>query len=84
MSCLMAMQCQTKHDEVADMPHPFLLQTYACRIAALPAETFFWLGAGEVDLKVGLHAQEFVRAYGAHVVDCTYDEAPQDLQSVSD
>lgn len=56
----------------------------ACRIAALPEDTFFWLGAGEVDLKVGLYVKDFVRAYGAHVVDCTYDEVPEDLQSISD
>jgi prolyl-tRNA editing enzyme YbaK/EbsC (Cys-tRNA(Pro) deacylase) len=32
---------------------------------------FFWLGAGEVDLKVGISAGEFVERYGAMVVDCT-------------
>ncbi|WZN63232.1 tRNA_edit domain-containing protein [Chloropicon roscoffensis] len=35
---------------------------------------FFWLGAGEVDLKVGFSAAEFAEAYGAHVIDCTYDD----------
>lgn len=41
---------------------------------------FFWLGAGEVDLKVGMSAAEFVKAYGGEdgtdclVVDCTYAE----------
>ena len=34
---------------------------------------FFFLGAGEVDLKVGFSAAEFVEAYCAHVLDCTYD-----------
>merc|ERR1712224_1042908 len=34
---------------------------------------FFWLGAGEVNLKVGLDAKAFTDAYDAHVVDCTYD-----------
>jgi prolyl-tRNA editing enzyme YbaK/EbsC (Cys-tRNA(Pro) deacylase) len=33
---------------------------------------FFWLGAGEVDLKVGLPAAEFVDKYQPMVVDCTY------------
>lgn len=35
---------------------------------------FFWIGAGEVDLKVGMSATEFVKAYGAFVIDCTYEE----------
>lgn len=42
------------------------------RIAQLNPD-FFWLGAGEVDLKVGLSAAEFVEKYHPHVVDCTYD-----------
>jgi prolyl-tRNA editing enzyme YbaK/EbsC (Cys-tRNA(Pro) deacylase) len=36
----------------------------------------FFLGAGEVDLKVGLRADEFVRAYydaPVYVVDCTHN-----------
>lgn len=33
---------------------------------------FFWLGAGEVDLKVGMSADDFIRAYEPCVVDCTY------------
>lgn len=42
---------------------------------------FFWLGAGEVDLKVGLSAAEFVRAYNAIVIDCTYDDDNGDAAS---
>ncbi|GFR50353.1 hypothetical protein Agub_g12562, partial [Astrephomene gubernaculifera] len=42
------------------------------RITQLPAGRF-WLGAGEVDLKVGLSVEEFVRAYQPFVIDCTYD-----------
>jgi hypothetical protein len=33
---------------------------------------FFFLGAGEVDLKVGFSAAEFVEQYKPMVVDCTY------------
>jgi len=43
------------------------------RIAALEPD-FFWLGAGEVDLKVGFSAREFAGAYGALTLDCTYDD----------
>lgn len=43
------------------------------KIAALQPDVF-WLGAGEVDLKVGMSAADFVRAYEPHVVDCTYDD----------
>ncbi|GIM03695.1 hypothetical protein Vretimale_8363 [Volvox reticuliferus] len=42
------------------------------RIAKLqPGE--FWLGAGEVDVKVGLNVDEFITAYQPFVLDCTYD-----------
>ncbi|GLC41642.1 hypothetical protein PLESTB_000693600 [Pleodorina starrii] len=42
------------------------------RIARLqPGE--FWLGAGEVDLKVGMNVDEFIAAYQPFVIDCTYD-----------
>jgi len=41
------------------------------RIAQLRPD-LFWLGAGEVDLKVGLSAADFIREYQPHVVDCTY------------
>jgi len=34
----------------------------------------FWLGAGEVDLKVGLSVAEFVSVYKPCIVDCTYDD----------
>lgn len=38
---------------------------------------YFWLGAGEVDLKVGMSAHQFVNAYKPCVIDCTYnDEVP--------
>ncbi len=30
-------------------------------------------GGGEVDLKLGLSAAEFVKAYSPFVADCTYD-----------
>jgi len=33
---------------------------------------FFFLGAGEVDLKVGFSAAEFVEKYKPMVLDCTY------------
>jgi prolyl-tRNA editing enzyme YbaK/EbsC (Cys-tRNA(Pro) deacylase) len=36
---------------------------------------FFFLGAGEVDLKVGLRAAEFIKVYQPMVVDCTYDSS---------
>lgn len=31
-------------------------------------------GGGEVDLKLGMSAREFVEAYSPMVVDCTYDD----------
>ncbi|PNW80986.1 hypothetical protein CHLRE_07g338250v5 [Chlamydomonas reinhardtii] len=34
---------------------------------------FFWMGAGEVDLKVGMSVKEFIEAYQPFVIDCTYD-----------
>ena len=43
------------------------------RIAELEPD-FFWLGAGEVLLKVGFSAARFTDVYGAHVVNCTYDD----------
>ena len=43
------------------------------KIAELQPDVF-WLGAGEVDLKVGTSAAEFVKAYEPYVVDCTYAE----------
>ena len=36
------------------------------------ASSLFFLGAGEVDLKVGLAPSEFVRAYAPLVLDITY------------
>lgn len=41
------------------------------RIAALQPD-LFWLGAGEVDLKVGMSAADFVKTHKPNVVDCTY------------
>jgi hypothetical protein len=35
---------------------------------------WFWMGGGEVDLKLRVDAREFARVYGAVVLDCTYDE----------
>ncbi len=35
---------------------------------------FFWMGGGEVDLKLGLSAPQFVAAYSPLVVDCTYND----------
>lgn len=38
----------------------------------LPAQPdFFWMGGGEVDLKMGLRAADFVRIYKPHVADVT-------------
>lgn len=54
-----------------------------CRISQLRPD-FFFLGAGEVDLKVGFSASEFMAAYDPYVVDCTYEEgeeAPQARQA---
>jgi len=42
--------------------------------AASGAPPYFWMGGGEVDLKLRVCAAEFARAYGATVLDCTYDE----------
>lgn len=33
---------------------------------------FFWLGGGEVDLKLGLKVSEFLREYKPFVASCTY------------
>lgn len=41
-------------------------------IARLKEGTFF-LGAGEVDLKVELKVSEFITKFNASVVDCTYE-----------
>lgn len=49
-------------------PLPIILSH---RIAQLQPD-FFFLGAGEVDLKLGLPAAEFVRRYQPFVWDCTY------------
>lgn len=35
-------------------------------------EGYFWLGAGEVDLKLGLNTQQFIKAYDPFVCDCTF------------
>ncbi|GAB4823617.1 hypothetical protein N2152v2_010663 [Parachlorella kessleri] len=44
------------------------------RIAELQPD-FFFLGGGEVDLKVGFSATDFIAAYEPFVVDCTREEA---------
>mmetsp|Transcript_7077 Transcript_7077/g.43611 ORF Transcript_7077/g.43611 Transcript_7077/m.43611 type:complete len:244 (+) Transcript_7077:786-1517(+) len=35
-------------------------------------EGCFWLGAGEVDLKLGLNTQQFIKAYDPFICDCTF------------
>jgi hypothetical protein len=42
------------------------------RIAELQPD-FFWMGGGEVDLKVGVPAAKFIEAYKPFIVDCTMD-----------
>lgn len=42
------------------------------RVAEL-APDFFWLGGGEVDLKLGVRWAEFAAAYHPYVADCTID-----------
>ena len=32
---------------------------------------YMWLGGGEVDLKLGFHVADFIRAYKPLVLDCT-------------
>eukprot|EP00982_Pelagococcus_subviridis_P000957 7944-Pelagococcus_subviridis.AAC.2 len=44
------------------------------RIAALGDDAAFWLGGGEVDLKLRVGVKDFVRATDAYLVDCTYDD----------
>ena len=41
------------------------------KIVALEPQTF-WLGAGEIDLKVGMSAADFVERAEPHVTDITY------------
>mmetsp|Transcript_5501 Transcript_5501/g.13769 ORF Transcript_5501/g.13769 Transcript_5501/m.13769 type:complete len:121 (+) Transcript_5501:3-365(+) len=48
---------------------PILMSHHIARLNP----NFFWLGAGEVDLKVGFSASDFIAAYGVHTVDCTVD-----------
>lgn len=50
-----------------------LLLLPPCRIAQLQPD-FFFIGAGEVDLKVGLPAAAFIEKYTPMVLDCTYDD----------
>lgn len=33
---------------------------------------YFWMGGGEVDLKLGLPTAEFISAYNPLLLDCTY------------
>jgi len=49
-------------------PLPIILSH---RIAELQP-SFFFLGAGEVDLKVGMPSEEFIQQYKPFVADCTY------------
>ncbi|XP_002985588.2 uncharacterized protein LOC9653783 [Selaginella moellendorffii] len=35
---------------------------------------FFWLGGGDVDLKLGINTQEFIALTNPFVIDCTYSE----------
>ena len=42
------------------------------KIPALSPD-FFWLGSGEVDLKVGFSAAKFIEVYQPYVADCTND-----------
>jgi prolyl-tRNA editing enzyme YbaK/EbsC (Cys-tRNA(Pro) deacylase) len=48
------------------------------RIAALGDDDqesdLFWLGAGEVDLKIGMHVKDFIASFSPFVVDCTYED----------
>lgn len=67
-----------------ERPRPQLIHPPPRRIAALPEDAFFWLGGGEVDLKMGMRARDFIAAYGAHVVDCTYDDDGAVPTQVSD
>lgn len=52
------------------------------RIEQLPTD-FFWLGAGEVDLKVGMPVQQFIAAYKPILVDCTYENAAPNASCLS-
>lgn len=45
---------------------------FSHKIAELQPD-FFWLGAGEVDLKVGMKAADFIEVYNPLVYDCTMD-----------
>lgn len=36
---------------------------------------YFWMGGGEVDLKLGMKTADFIAAYQPIVLDCTHDEA---------
>lgn len=51
-------------------PLPILMSH---KIAELKPD-FFWLGGGEVDLKLGMSAKDFIDVYKPFVVDCTYDD----------
>lgn len=42
-------------------------------MAELP---FFWLGAGEVDLKLGVDTQEFISGVRPYIMPCTRPKAP--------
>ena len=44
---------------------------FSHRIAQLD---FFWMGGGEVDLKLGMRTCDFIDAYQPLVIDCTHDD----------
>jgi len=43
--------------------------------------SFFFLGGGHIDLKLGVDFDQFVKAYDANVADVTYDDGVADLDS---
>ena len=66
--------CRFKHNAVSpvglkDTTVPIVLSH---KVAELQPD-FFWLGGGEVDLKLGFRASDFVDAYKPFIVDCTTD-----------
>lgn len=40
-------------------------------VSACPQPDFFWMGGGEVDLKMAVRAADFIRIYRPHVADVT-------------
>ena len=63
--------CASKHRV------PIILSDAIPKAAAAAAgggggEAMLWLGAGEVDLKVGVRPSDFIRAFNPAVIPCTY------------